>query len=107
MSSWVKRERGEGGALSCAPSAHTVAGKGERMPGYRMVLLLLTLVGAGVGGCLMSRQQALTPPQQQQGVYVGSEVCVACHADLGENLRTTPHTKLLQQASPDPTVHWG
>ena len=76
------------------------------MSGYRMVLLLLALLGAGVGGCLMSRQQVSAPPQQQ-GEYVGSEVCVACHAALGENLRTTPHARLLQEASPDPAVHWG
>ena len=77
------------------------------MPGYRTVLLLIALVGAGVGGCLVSQQQASSPPKQQQGTYVGSEVCVACHAALGENLRTTPHVRLLQQASPDPAVHWG
>jgi DmsE family decaheme c-type cytochrome len=76
------------------------------MSGYRAVLLLVALVAAGVGGCLVSQQQASSPPKQQ-GAYVGSEVCVACHAALGENLRTTPHNRLLQQASPDPAVHWG
>ncbi len=76
------------------------------MPGYRAVLLLVALVGAGVGGCLVRQQQTSSPPKQQ-GAYVGSEVCVACHAALGENLRTTPHNRLLQQASPDPAVHWG
>ena len=76
------------------------------MRGYRTVLLLIALVGAVVGGCLMQRRQASTPPQQQSG-YVGSEVCAACHVDLVENFRTTPHATLLQQASQEPAVHWG
>ena len=71
------------------------------MPGYRAVLLLVALVGAGVGGCLMSRQQASSPPQQQ-GAYVGSEVCVACHAALGENLRTDPTCQTPATGLPRP-----
>ena len=59
------------------------------MAGYRTVFLLLALVGAVVGGCLMQRQQA-SPPQQEQSGYVGSEVCIACHGDLAENFHPPP-----------------
>src|SRR5215471_2292606 len=76
------------------------------MPGYRTVLLLLALAGAVVGGCLAQRQQESAHPQQQ-GAYVGSEVCLGCHADLAENFRTTAHAKLLAQAPPESAAHWG
>src|SRR4029453_15230359 len=89
-----------------SPWAKSGRREGERMPDYPTVLLLIALVGAGVGGCFIQRPQAAPPPQQQSG-YVGSEVCMACHADLAENLRTTPHAKLLQQTSPEPAAHWG
>src|SRR5262245_23492445 len=77
------------------------------MPGYRTILLLVVLVGAGVGGCLMSRQPASSPPQQQQSGYVGSEVCMGCHGDLAENFRMTPHVKLLPPEGQEPAAHWG
>ena len=78
------------------------------MAGYRTVFLLLGLVGAVVGGCLLQRQQASPPPPQpEQSGYVGSEVCRACHGDLAENFHATPHAKLLQQDAPEPATHWG
>lgn len=76
------------------------------MLGYRTALVCIALVGAVVGGCLMQRSPASTSSQPQSG-YVGSEVCAACHGDTVEQLRTTPHAMLLQQASPDPALHWG
>ncbi len=54
----------------------------------------------------MQRPPASTSSQPQSG-YVGSEVCAACHGDMVEQLRTTPPAMLLQQASPDPALHWG
>ncbi len=80
------------------------------MPSYRLVLWLVALVGIGVvGGCLTSQQPSSSPAArtayptsspQEQNTYVGSEVCVACHEAMGDNVRTTPHGKLLQQPSP-------
>ena len=86
------------------------------MPSYRLVPWLVALVGIGVvGGCLTSQQpssssspqEQTTSSPQEQTTYLGSEVCVACHEAMGDNVRTTPHGKLLQQPSPDPAVPWG
>jgi DmsE family decaheme c-type cytochrome len=77
------------------------------MPGYRLVLWLVALVSTVVGGCPTSQQPPPTPPQQQQSGYVGADVCMGCHGDLAENLRTTPHVKLLPQAGQEPAAQWG
>ena len=52
-------------------------------------------------------QEQTTAAPQEQTTYLGSEVCVGCHEAIGDNVRTTPHRKLLQQPSPNPAVPWG
>src|SRR5262245_31721881 len=77
------------------------------MPGYRLVLWLVALISAVVGGCPMSQQPTPAPPQEQQSGYVGADVCMGCHSDLAENFRTTPHVKLFPQAAQEPSAQWG
>lgn len=67
----------------------------RRIPASGWLWISLGTVLAGLMACQSVNRTVLAVPQIKGAEFMGTEDCMLCHEDIGNNFNNTPHARLL------------